>query len=200
MSRVLFDFLKAGVEPFPDTNFGDGFRCGAYLKDGTYLPCVMLRKFGPTVELAMRRFEQEKKGNGVFGFGQNGYEQIVKSFVASGNRISNYDVVKVEPSRYAIPLSLLKQIEGETTMSWTGFVFEMRDGAKFSFGTSFNAEFFDLPERYSFDDVVAVHNHAYVSDRGELKSLHQGMGEQPADYDRSRVYRERPYFICYYDA
>lgn len=199
MSKLILDYLKSGVEPFTDSNYGEGFRCSAYLKDGTYLPCVMLRKCGPIVELAMRRFEQEKKGKGIFRSG-NGYESIVKTFVASGNCVNHYDIERVEPSRFAIPLALLKKIEGETTMAWTGFVFEMQDGKLFSYGTSFGVEFFGLPDGYGFENVVAVHNHSYVSPSGALGALAQGMGAQADDYDRSRVFRERPYFVCYYDA
>lgn len=39
----------------------------------------------------------------------------------------------------------LKQIHGETVMSWTAFVVEMTDGRRFSYGSSFRFEFFDLP-------------------------------------------------------
>src|ERR1035437_6322373 len=115
MSKLILDYLKTEIEPFPDSTYGDGYRCSAYPKDGTYLPCVMLRKSGPVTNLAMRRFEQEKKGKGVFSSG-NGYELIVKNFFASGNRVNHYDIAKVEPSRYAIPLALLKRIKGETTI------------------------------------------------------------------------------------
>jgi hypothetical protein len=200
MNKVLYDYVKTGIEPVPDSYHGEGYRCSIRLKDDTYLPCVMLHRCGPAVALAMKRFEQEKKGKGIFGFGKNSYEEVVKIFVASGNRVNNYDIASVEASPFAIPLALLKQIEGETTMGWTGFVLEMRDGAMFAFGTSFYATFFDLPEGYSFDDVVAVHNHSYVSAQGELKRLETGMAEPPADYDLSKVYQERPHFICYYDA
>src|SRR3954471_20534362 len=103
MSEWILEYLQSDVEPFPDSNYGDGYRCSAYLKDGTFLPCVMLRKSGPVVELAIRRFEQEKKGKGIFG-SRNGYESIVKTFVASGNRVNHYDIERVEPSRFAIPL------------------------------------------------------------------------------------------------
>ncbi|HET6382789.1 MAG TPA: hypothetical protein VFJ58_05300 [Armatimonadota bacterium] len=199
MSAPIFDYLKSGIEPFPDSAYGEGYRCSAYLTDGTFLPCVMLRKCGMVVELAMRRFEQEKTGKGIFRSG-NGYETIVKTFVASGNRVNHYDIARVEPSKYAIPLALLKQIHGETTMSWTGFVLEMRDGVLISFGTAFGVEFFDIPDGYSFDDVAAVHNHSYVSPSGALKSLVQGMAPQPSDYNATLVRRERPYFVCYYDA
>ena len=198
MNKVIHEFLKTGVEPYPDSIYGDGFRCSAYLKDGTYLPCVMLRSNAPIATLAMRRFEQEKKGKGIFS--SNGYEQIVKTFVATGNRINDYDIARLEPSRYAIPLSLLKKIEGETTMAWTGFVLEMRDGKLLPFGTTFEVEFFNLPDQYTFDDAVAVHNHSYVSPMGKLQSLVQGMSSPPADYDAANVLRERPFFLCYYDA
>ncbi len=199
MNISIRDYLRSGVEPLPDSAYGNGYRCSAYLTDGTYLPCVMLRESSMVTKLAVRRFEQEKTGKGILRSG-NGYETIVKHFVASGNRVNHYDIAKVEPSRYAIPLALLKQIRGETTMSWTGFVLETRDGKFVAFGTAFSMEFFDIPDGYSFSDVLAVHNHSYVSPTGELKSLVQGMSQQPSDYDLSLVQRERPYFVCYYDA
>jgi hypothetical protein len=200
MSATLQEFLKSGIEAFPDPHYGDGFRCSVYLKDGVFLPCVVLRQTMPNVQLAMRRFEQERKGKGIFGSGQNGYEQIVKSFVTSGNRINNFDIASVEPSRFAMPLSLLRQVRGETWMSCTGFVLEMQDGSLHPFGTSFDTKFFALPEQYGFGDVVRVHNHAYVSPDGELKALIPGLGNIPEDYDPATLYRARPYFICYYDA
>jgi hypothetical protein len=199
MSNVILDFLKSGVEPFPDSTYGVGYRCSVYLKDGTFLPCVMLRKSDPVVELAIRRFEQEKKGKGIFS-SQNGYETIVRNFVASGNRVNHYDILRVEPSRFAIPLQLLEKIDGETTMAWTGFVLEMQGGKLFSYGTSFGFEFFNLPHDYDFENVIAVHNHSYVSAAGKLCSLAQGMASFPDGYDRSLILRERPYFVCYYDA
>ena len=160
----------------------------------------MFRESSAVVKLAVDPFEQERKGKGIFRF-ENAYETIVKNFVASGNRVNHYDITKVEPSRYAIPPSLLKQIHGETTMSWTGFVLEMQDGNLVAFGTTFSMEFFDIPDGYSFDNLVAVHNHSYVSPNGEtLKSLVQGMAPQSSEYDPSLVRRERPYFVCYYDA
>jgi hypothetical protein len=198
MNKLILDFINTGVEPYPDVSNGVGFRCSAYLTDGTYLPCVMLRESRSITDLALRRFEEEKKGRGIFGAG-NHYRDIVKSFVASGNKVSDFDLKKIELSKYAIPLSLLKKIEGETSMAWTGFVLEMRDGNPIPFGTSFIMEFFDIPDNYTFDDVVAVHNHSYVSKNGEIKSLKQGMSIQSSDYDRSQAYREKPYFDCYYD-
>jgi hypothetical protein len=160
----------------------------------------MLRRSAPVTALALRRFEEEKRGKGMFRSTSSAYEEIVQTFVATGNRINAYDLARVQPSRFAIPLSLLKQVQGETTMGWTGFVFEMGDGRLIPFGTTFLAEFFNIPEPYSFKDVVAVHNHSYVSATGELRRLSEGMSEQPADYDPSSVNRERPYFVCYFDA
>lgn len=197
MNKLITEYLATGVEPLPDSIYGNGYRCSVYLIDETFLPCVMLRHSAPLVALAKKRFEDERRGKGIFGSG-NGYDTIVKSFVGSGNRLSDYDIAKVEPSKYAIPVSLLRQIEGETAMSWTGFVLEMNDGSLVPFGTSFLADFFNMPEPYTFSNVVRVHNHSYVSKGGQLASLKQGMAEQPADYDVSKVHRERQYFLCYY--
>lgn len=199
MKNNIAEYLKSGVEEFPDSAYGPGYLCSAYLTDGTLIPCVMLRSSAATVQLALRRFEEEKKGLGVFRR-TGAYEEIVKTFVAAGNRVNSYDIASVEPSRNAMPLALLRQIHGETTMAWTGFVFEMKDGRCFAYGTTFLMEFFDLPEGYSFTDVRKVHNHSYVSAAGEVRSLREGMAEQPADYDLASVFREKPYFVCYYDA
>lgn len=193
-------YLKSGVELWPDSIYGDGYRCSAYLKDGTFLPCVLLRKSEATVELALRRFEEEKRGKGVFRSNKpDAYRSIVRLFVAGGNRVNSYDIATVELSRFAIPLHLLRQIEGETTMGWTGFVLEMNDGRRFAYGTSFSVEFFSLPDGYEFTDVARVHNHSYVTSTGELGSLTQDMSPRPADYQTANVFREKPYFVCHYD-
>jgi hypothetical protein len=198
MNKLILYYVKSGIEPLPDPVYGDGYRCSVYLTDGTHLPCVILRESSLIVTLAIRRFEHEKTGKEILRL-DNAYNTIVKHFVTSGNRVNHYDIAKLETSRYAIPLNLLKQIHGETTMSWTGFVLEMRNGKLVAFGTPFNVEFFDIPNEYSFDDVVAVHNHSYVSPNGDLRSLIQGAAPQPAEHDRSLVCRERPYFECFYD-
>ncbi len=195
----IAEFLKSGEEPFPNSDYGDGYRCSANLNDGTFLPCVMIRKSKNYVDLACRRFEEEKKGQGVFRNKKSAYRDIVKSFVTGGNLVNDYDIKSVEKSRFAIPLSLLKKIEGETAMGWAGFVLEMNDGKLFSFGTSFHVEFFDLPDGYSFEDVKAVHNHPCVGKSGKLLSMKRGNSELNNNYAPDRVYRERPYFVCYID-
>jgi hypothetical protein len=192
------EFIKSVEEPFPDSNYGEGYRCSAYLNDGLYLPCVIIRRNKQYVDLACRRFEEEKKGRGIFKSNKNGYRDIVKTFVATGNRVNEYDIKSVEISRFALPLSLLSKIKGETVMGWTGFVFEMMDGKMFSFGSSFLFSFFELPDGYDFNDVVKVHNHAFISEDGKLISI-KGMSDFEKQYTPSKVYRERPYFECYID-
>lgn len=195
----MSEFLKSGEEPFPDSHYGDGYRCSAYLNDGTFLPCVVIRKNKQYVDLACLRFEEEKKGRGVFCDKKKAYRDIVKSFVTSGNTVNDYDIASVEKSRFAIPISLLDEIEGETAMGWTGFVLEMDDGTLFSFGTSFHVEFFDLPDGYSFESVKTVHNHSYIGKSGVLVSIKRGLSRLNDDYDFSKVYRARPFFVCYID-
>jgi hypothetical protein len=199
MSNNIAEFMRAATEPFPDSNYGSGVRCSAYLIDGTFLPCVMLRLSEPTTQLALRRFK-ELAPTPLRTPKNPSYEEVVRNFVARGNRVNAYDIAKVEESRFAIPLSLLKQIRGETTMAWTGFVLEMKDKLCFSFGTSFLTQFFNLPDNYTFQDVAQVHNHSYVSATGAIANLREGSSTQPADYDVGRVFRERPYFVCSVDA
>jgi hypothetical protein len=103
------------------------------------------------------------------------YEDIVRTFVTSGNRLNPYDIAHIEKSRYAIPLARLRDIQGETAMSWTQFSAVMRDGQEFAFGTTFLMEFFQMPDGYSGDDIVKIHSHAAGNP----------------------VHRERPYFVCH---
>jgi hypothetical protein len=146
------------------------------------------------VELAKRRIREKMDGKGYLG-GADPYGHIVSSFVTGGNRINDYDVISATPSPFAIPLALIHQIHGETTMAWTGWVFEMSDGSMFSYGSSFLMEFFQLPDGYSFGDVAKVYNHSYVGKSGKLLPLQQG-GFLPDDYKDVPLLRERVYFTC----
>jgi hypothetical protein len=100
-----------------------------------------------------RRIDEETISLGKVG-GLDSPHQTLAAFVVYGNKINDYDVQSASPSRYAPPIALLKQIHGETCMGWTGWVFEMKDGKYFSYGTNSIMEFFDLPDGYSFDDVA----------------------------------------------
>jgi len=194
----ISEFIKSGEEPYPDSSYGDGYRCSAYLKDGLFLPCVIIRKNEQYIDLACRRFDEEKSGKSIFKSNRNGYREIVGSFVAGGNQVNDYDIESVEPSKFAFPLSLLQKIEGETAMSWTGFVLEMEDGKIFSYGSTFLFAFFQMPEGYTFKQVKRVHNHSYVSDEGRLVNI-RGLSDFKEQYNPSKVYRERQYFECYID-
>ena len=83
-------------------------------------------------------------------------------------------------------------------MAWTGWVFRMKDGRAFSYGTSFLTEFFQLPEGYEFSDVDEVINHAFVEAAGVVTKLAQG-GLLPNGYRPDAVLRERPFFSCAVD-
>ena len=196
----IIKFLKDNIEPYPDNTYGVGYRVSAYLKDGTYLPCVIFRNPATIVKLATRRFKEEIKGNGIFNKASGvGYYNIVKSFVTGGNKINEYDIERVEKSQYAFPLTIQNQITGETTMGWTGFAAKMKDGKHFGFGTSFSFEFFSMPNGYTVDDITEIINHSYVLDTGEIRSHRQGPLTRPEEYKTAVVYREKPYFDCYFD-
>lgn len=198
-SLLKFFEANSGLD---DPIYGPQCRCAVTLTDGLYLPCVVLRKTAPTVDLALRRFDEEKQGKGIFGRSKKPYEQIVGHFVTSGSAIDSHHVQSVSQSPYAIPDDILKRIRGETMMSWTGWVFEMNDGAVFSYGSTFSFDFFDLPDGYSFGDITDVHNHSYVNADGGVVSINadrEDYIDKRNANNQAQVYRERPYFICYAD-
>ena len=190
----IIKFLKKNIEPLEDNTYGLGYRASVYLTDGTFLPCVIFRNPKEVVNLAMKRFKEEQSGKGVFG-----YYEIVKTFVASGNCINDYNIERVDKSKFAFPLTTLRQIRGETTMGWTGFAAKMKDGKYFGYGTTFHFEFFQMPDGYSVEDIEEIINHSYVLENGELRS-HRESNQTLTDEWRSAViYRERPFFECYVD-
>ncbi len=184
--------IIAKVEPLPDSIYGPRYRCALTLKDGTFIPCAVLQSKKHITELAKRRIKQEMSGTGIIG-GPDPYGQIVSNFAARGNRINDYDVKSSSLSKFAPPIALAYQIHGETTMGWTGWVFEMKDGKHFPYGSSFNMEFLDLPEGYAFDDVLTVHNHCFITKEGTMASLERG-DRLPPTYEDVRLYRERVFF------
>lgn len=196
------EFAKQVVEttePIQDPIYGPRYRCSLTLKDGTFLPCAILQSKERLVALAKRRIKEELGGKGALG-GPDPYGQIVSVFVAGGDRVNDYNVASAGQSKFAIPRPILNQIKGETTMGWTGWVFRMKDASLFSYGSSFNMEFFQLPEGYEFSDVTEVINHSFVDTRGAVVPLrvHPGAG-LPDGYPMSSVFRERIYFTCAID-
>lgn len=167
------------------------------LKDGTFLPCAVIQSKDRLVELAKRRLKEELQGRGHLG-GEDPYGQIVATFVAGGNRVNDFDVAAAAESRFAIPLKLLSQIHGETTMAWTGWVLRMKDRRAFSYGTTFLTEFFQLPDGYEFSDVDEVINHSFVDEAGVVTKFEQG-GLLPNRYRPDAVLRERQFFSCAVD-
>lgn len=196
----IIKFLKDNIEPLEDNAYGLGYRASVYLTDGTFLPCVMFRNPKTVVNLAIRRFKEEQSGKSIFSRSSGlGYYNIVKNFVTNGNCINDYDVDRVEKSKFAFPLTIQSQIRGETTMGWTGFAAKMRDGKYFGFGTTFLYEFFQMPDGYSVDDIVEIINHSYVLKTGELRSHQVPFFDYPDGYKDAIIHRERPYFECYID-
>ncbi len=195
--RDIIKYLKESSEPI-NGRYGIAYLASTYLVDGTFLPCVAFCNSEPIVNLAIRRFKEEQAGKGVFGNSKMAYYQIVKTFVAGGNCINAYDISKVEKSRFAFSQRVLCQIHGETTMGWTGFVGKMKDGACFGFGSTFNFEFFEMPDGYQADDITEIINHSYIDNAGEIKSYHS-VALESIDATRLNVYRERPFFTCYLD-
>jgi hypothetical protein len=176
--------LRRFAEQIPSlsTREGLGVRCSAYLTDGTHLPCVLLASPTYRLKLALRRFRETRSW--LFRRRDFPYEQVVESFVITGNRVNYFDIERVDKSPYAIPKERLAEIRGETSMSWTEFTVVMDDGEQFPYGTHYLMEFFEMPQGYSGDRI--------------RKIIPQDIGK-PQFRGRTdiRVYRERPYFVCF---
>ena len=196
----IIKFLKDNIQPLDDSAYGPGYRAAATLKDGTFLPCVIFRNPATLVNLAIRRFKEEQSGKSIFSKSSGlGYREIVKAFVASGNCVNHYDIAKVEKSRFAFPPDIQKQIKGETSMSWTAFVAKFRDGRHLSFGTTWNWEFFDLPDDFKAEDIIEIINHSYLLKTGEIVGHRSSFDRMTRKDEMERIYSDRQFFECYVD-
>ncbi len=180
----IVDFLRAQVEPLGDDVLGKRYRAAAHLRDGTYLPCVVFQSERRRVDLALKRFKELKDD-------ADQYRMVLGSFLAGGSSVADYDLSRIALSPYAWPLDTLRRIHGETTMGWTAFVVEMNDRKRFSYGTSFRFEFFDLPAGYTVADIKEIYSEMVHSD---------SEGTQPfnvSNHAHVKCLRERPFFTCY---
>jgi hypothetical protein len=190
-AEELTQFLRDKVEPLKHSIYGNQYRAAVHLTDGTYLPCVVFQSRQAQVELALRRFKEVRWKRGE-------YRRMIEVFVTGGSRIVEYDIKTVELSPFAWPLEILKTIHGETTMSWTAFVAEMKDGTMYSYGTQFHFEFFELPAGYSHTDIKSIHSGMVYSEAKGLEAFSADSYEGTVDrYRYSICLRERPFFTCY---
>lgn len=185
------------IEPIADNSYGPIYRCSATLEDRTFLPCVALQSRSAKVNLAKLRITETLEGKSRLR-SDDPFGDMIATFATNGTQISDYKIRSIGASRFAVPISLMEQIHGETTMAWTGWVFRMRDGRCFSYGSPFRWDFLDLPAGYEFSDVAEVINHSYIDSDGNVTPLRQG-GLLPEGYDRDHILRERIHFVCYVD-
>ncbi|MGA2060275.1 MAG: hypothetical protein ABSG67_07315 [Thermoguttaceae bacterium] len=175
----IIAFVKKEIEPLPSNPpYGERYRVAATLTDGTYLPCVVVEDSSHTVDLAIKRFHETRKSSDPY----MGYRALVRSFVTGGNTVNDYDLQDLSLSPFAIPLTRVREIGGETSMSWTEFYATMRDGKEFRFGTTFWVEFFNMPDGYTATDI--------------MKIVPAVRNEKPRT---DMIYRDKPFFTCYVD-
>ncbi|MEZ5957810.1 MAG: hypothetical protein R3C27_11445 [Hyphomonadaceae bacterium] len=138
---------------------GPGFRCAAWLRDGTYLPCVFVQPIGPYADRKRELIEAETRGEGSHALYPDPLREFIKRD-SSSNRVADYNIERIEPSRFAIPISLLAEVHGETAMSLWLFALETASGRRLSFmgGHLAYMMFFDLPDDLEFSDFVNVRN------------------------------------------
>ena len=156
------------------------------------MPCVVFRN-SKAVERANNELLKYEQISRIEHFKRSSGGQY-KRFTPRRNYINNHDIVNVEKSKYAFPVSIVKQIKNETCMGWTAFAAKMKDGRYFGFGTASGTEFFQMPENYCVEDIDTIINNSYVLKKGELRSY-----AQLDDYNDSVCYRECPFFECYID-
>jgi hypothetical protein len=180
---LIESLVQAGIEEVPADFGGPGYRCAAWLRDGAYLPCVFVKRIGPHADRLRAMMDEEYRGEGSYKLTADPVREALKGQLAGRNLVTAYAIDRVEPSPFAIPMSFLDQIPGETAMSLFLFALESKEGRRFTFMGSHlpSMLFFDLPPDMQFSDFTRVHS--------------IGRGRPPA----GPTYRERPFFECFVD-
>lgn len=161
MIDLIPTLIQSGIEEVPEAFGGPGYRCAAWLKDGTFLPCVFVQKIGPSADQLCKVIDEELRGEG-------GYDPLtcdpvrehLKWQLCYPNQIAAHLIERVEPSPFAIPMLLLEQITGEVASYVWLFALETASGHRFRFSGQAPSSmiFFELPDEVSFSDFVKVIN------------------------------------------
>jgi hypothetical protein len=67
----------------------------------------------------------------------------------------------------------------------------MKDRMNFTFGSNYSYDFFDLPEGYSYNDIVEIHSGMVALEDGRLNDFSLEWS--------GKCYRNKPAFYCYTD-
>jgi hypothetical protein len=178
--------IQAGIEEMPEEFGGPGYRCAAWLRDGTYLPCVFVQRIVRSADQLRKSIGDELRGEGQYDPRTcDPVRQLLKWHLCCPTQIAAHLVERVEPSPFAIPISLLKQVTGEVASYVWLFALETAGGRRFEFSGQDPSSmiFFELPENVSFSDFVTVIN---PNARGSLPRCETTL-------------RERVFFNCYVD-
>lgn len=177
----IIHFLFNEIEPISDVMSKNAYCASIYTIDDIYLPCVIFRSVVERVDHAIRRFDETRHIETPPDAARKqkiSYRDVVQVFVASGNRINDYEITRIENSPYAIPPTIHSKLwaAGETGMGYTAFIGIMDDGKEFPFITNFGIEFFEMPEGYTASRIKDIIPHKNI---------------------KGIQFRNKPFFDCY---
>lgn len=174
-------YLLDSVEPIVDMTGAKAYRCAVTLKDGLYLPCVVMRNADHQLEQALDALRDARREGITDSSSGHTFEQylaLLRKHVLGGNRVSWHHIASIDASPFAIPMEKIREIRTEPNMTWIAFSATMDDGHEFSFGTPFATEFFEMPDGYKAAQIVSIN---------------------PLRDRQSHFFREKPYFECFLD-
>jgi hypothetical protein len=154
-----------------------------HLRDGTYLPCVILREAAAEVEMTLSAWRGSRLAQPLAT--DEVYESFFKAMTVGGSRVSLEQIRTLETSPYAISWQLLNTLPGEVDWHLLTFTGVMDDGARFLFHTSMSVAFFEMPTGYSgqrLREVIPAKGgieHAYREREGIFAAFVEGVDFGP---------------------
>lgn len=190
----IIRWLQEYGEPVEDTEGNLMFAAAVWLRDDTYLPCVLFQN----THIQLERLRGiPRSGMGLFTKRQRIEDSnLIRKFLQNDNRIYPEAIQRLERSLFAFPDVLRDQIEVRVNSgvlpSW--FSAKMKDGTYLGFETIYEAVFYDLPDGYSADDILEIQNNTFVSESGIPESVTAAFayGEKTI-----ALYSPRIFFNCF---
>lgn len=152
-----------------NTDGYSGVRCQAYLDNGGFLPCLRLMDGRLHITDLVERLDGTVPG--APSPGRAAFESMLSNEIWSSNAIGYWMIERVEPSPNALPVALREAIGPPINRDLWAWVFEMRDGARFNYGSCGAFDFLRLPDGYGFQDVAKVLPRKVVDQRGKLRTF-----------------------------
>ena len=194
---ILMNRLDKLIKPINNDFSGLEYHVSVTLYDKTFLPCVVFRHLGKTVELKFNSLH-EKVYRGITNRKllpqDNVQKEIIERIISHNNIISLSDIDKIKPCKYSFPEEFRKKVSFNPTHY---FLVKFSDGSFENFRGS-ETGFYEVPFNKEFENIVEIFNSTLMLQNGEIVELKNYMDWKNNETNLKKIHFGKPFFTCYF--